>query len=164
PRPTGRVGAADGPVRGCAQGDPRLRRIANPMSALEPGLAGVALIAAATLAGAWLARYSSRVRVLWACAAAVLAAVVLADLLPDVWWDLHGAGLGWLAAGAGGLAAGYGAAEALARRGCACQAASAHQATASGTATGAALAAHRLLEGAAVALTRSPLVIAPLIL
>jgi len=134
------------------------------MSAFEPGLAGVALIAAATLAGAWLARYSSRVRVLWRCAAAVLAAVVLADLLPDVWRELHGAGLGWLAAGAGGLAGGYGAADALARRGCACQAASARQATASGTATAAALAAHRLLEGAAVALTGSPAVVAALVL
>ena len=134
------------------------------MSAFEPGLAGVALIAGATLAGAWLASYSSRVRALWPCAAAVLAAVVLADLLPDVWRELHGAGLGWLAAGAGGLAGGYAAAEALARRGCACQAAAARRATASGTATAAALAAHRLLEGAAVGLTGSPAVVAALVL
>jgi len=130
----------------------------------EPWLAGVALIAAATLAGAWLARYSSRVPALAACTAVVLAAVVLADLLPDIWHDLHGAGLAWWAAGAGGLAVGYAAAEALARRGCACRAASADPATASGTATAAALAAHRVLEGAAVALAGSPAVISALVM
>jgi zinc transporter ZupT len=146
------------------------------VSLLEPGLAGVAVIAGATLAGAWLARYSSRVPVLAACAAVVLAAVVLADLVPDIWRDLHGAGLGWWAAGAGGLAAGYAAAEALARRGCACQAASAGPTAASrtatspgtattpGTATAAALAAHRVLEGAAVTLAGSAAVVAALVL
>jgi hypothetical protein len=96
------------------------------VSLVEPGLTGVALIAGATLAGAWLARHSSRVPALLAGTAVALAAVVLADLVPDIWRDLHGAGLGWWAARAGGLAVGYVAAQALAHRGCACQAASPH--------------------------------------
>jgi zinc transporter ZupT len=140
------------------------------VSAFEPGLVGVALIAGATLAGAWLARHSSRVPALVGCTAVVLAAVVLADLLPDIWRDLHGAGLGWWAAAAATAAAGYATADALARRGCACQAARADTANvpgtkaASGVATAAALAAHRLLEGAAVTLTGSPAIVAALVL
>jgi zinc transporter ZupT len=152
------------------------------VSLAEPGLAGVALIAGATLAGAWLAGHSSRVPALLAGTAVVLASVVLADLVPDIWRDLRGAGLGWWAAGAGGLAAGYAAAEALARRGCACQAASADTVTArgseigpratatprtsaaSGAATAAALAAHRIVEGAAVMLAGSPAVVAALVM
>src|SRR6266571_4275624 len=152
------------------------------MSPIASALAGVALIAAFTLAGA----------------AVALAAVVLADLVPDVWHDLPASEPGrWAAVGmaAAGCAVGYAVAEVLARRGCACQARSGagrgwaataaspgggtatasgrETATASGgawaTASGGAwatasggggaaavaLAAHRLLEGAAVALTGS---------
>jgi len=60
-----------------------------------------------------------------ACAAGVLLAVVLADLLPDIWRDLPGAGLPWWAP-AGALVAGVAAADALARRGCACRSAAGH--------------------------------------
>src|SRR6266568_4592851 len=150
------------------------------MSPIASALAGVALIAASTLAGAWLARRASRLpAVTLAGAAVALAAVVLADLVPDVWHDLPASEPGrWAAVGmaAAGCAVGYAVAEVLARRGCACQARSgagrgwAATATASGRETAAAsggawatasggggaaavaLAAHRLLEGAAVAL------------
>src|SRR5260221_11804826 len=83
-------------------------------------LAGVALVAAATLAGAWLGWRSLRLpRLSLACAAMLLLVVVFADLLPDVWNDLRGTGLPWWPA-AGALGAGFLATEGLVRRGCAC--------------------------------------------
>src|SRR5258708_34484162 len=79
-------------------------------------LSGVALIAAATLAGAWLGRRSLRLpRLSLACAAVLLLVVVLADLLPDIWNDLHGTGLAWWPA-AGALGAGPLATDGLVRR------------------------------------------------
>jgi ZIP family zinc transporter len=152
------------------------------MSLTWPALAGVALIAVATLAGAWLARRASRPpepalggsapsrlalrgpalrRPAWpglalAGAAAVLAAVVLADLVPDIWRDLPASGLPWWAAAAA-LAAGFVAADVLARRGCPCRAA-----PRGGRAAAVALVVHRALEGAAVALTGSAAMIAAL--
>jgi zinc transporter ZupT len=154
-----------------------------------PAAAGVALIAAATLAGAWLARRTARMRAAsLACAAAVLLAVVLADLLPDIWRDLPAAGLPWWAA-AGALAAGIAGAHVLARRGCACGAcpdpgrpagtwpdsggqAGARRARGSavngsrarGGATATALGLHRALEGAALVVTGSVAVIAALVI
>src|SRR6266702_2221354 len=96
------------------------------MSPIASALAGVALIAASTLAGAWLARRASRLpAVTLAGAAVALAAVVLAGLVPDVWHDLPASEPGrWAAVGmaAAGCAVGYAVAEVLARRGCACQA------------------------------------------
>jgi len=128
-----------------------------------PLLAGVAVIAAATLAGFWLAARSARLpAVILTCAAVALAAVVLADLAPDVWRDLRGSGPAWWTGAAAALAAGYAAAEALARRGCACRADAPRSGAAAGTATAAALAAHRTVEGAAVALTGSAVVVAAL--
>jgi len=69
-------------------------------------LAGVALIAAATLAGAWLGWRSLRLpRLSLACAAMLLLVVVIADLLPDAWNALSSTGLPWWpAAGALGSA------------------------------------------------------------
>lgn len=155
------------------------------LSAAVP--AGVALIAATTLAGAWLAGRVSRWRRLsMACAAAALVAVVLADLVPDIWRELDRAGLPWWAA-AGALGGGIAAADALCRRGCACDSGpgwaggpASHGSTgtitaAPGThraldgrggasAAAAALAAHRALEGAAVAVAGSAAVIAALAL
>ncbi len=154
-----------------------------------PASAGVALIAVATLAGAWLARRAARMRAAsLACAAAVLLAVVLADLLPDIWRDLPAAGLPWWVA-AGALAAGIAGTHVLARRGCACgtcpnpggpassEAVSGSQARdgrardgrarggrARGGATTTALGLHRALEGAAVVLTGSVAVIAALVI
>jgi zinc transporter ZupT len=146
------------------------------MSLTGPALAGVALIAVATLAGAWLAGRASRPPgsalpgLALAGAAAVLAAVVLADLVPDIWRDLPASGLPWWAAAAA-LAAAFAAADALARRGCACRAGpgsgraapgSRRAAPGSGRAVAAALVVHRALEGGAVALTGSAAVIAAL--
>jgi len=144
-----------------------------------PASAGVALIAGATLAGAWLARRAARMRAAsLACAAAVLLAVVLADLLPDIWRDLPAAGLPWWAA-AGGLAAGIAGAHVLARRGCTCgtwpdpggpggrQKARDGAVDGSQTRGGATAAApdlHRALEGAALVVTGSVAVIAALVI
>jgi zinc transporter ZupT len=134
-----------------------------------PASAGVALIAGATLAGAWLARRASGMRAAsLACAAGVLLAVVLADLLPDIWRDLPGAGLPWWAAAAA-LAAGVAGTDLLARRGCACRTSEAADGGAAdgeaarGGATVAALGLHRALEGAALVVTGSLAVIAALI-
>jgi hypothetical protein len=122
-------------------------------------LAGAALIAAATLAGAWLARRSLRLpRLSLACATILLLVVVFADLLPDIWNDLSGTGLpGWPVAGA--LGAGFLGTDVLVRGGCACGAG-----TAGGRATAAALGMHRAVEGAALAVAGSVAVIAALVL
>lgn len=153
-------------------------------------LAGVALIAAATLAGAWISSGAARMPAVALRAASVLLfAVVLGDLLPDVWRDLPGSGLPWWgAAGAG--AAGFAAAGALTRLGCACAAGQSRLAdrpvagdrarhggsltgslagspaarTGAGWGAAAALAAHRALEGAAVTLAGSAAVIAALVI
>ena len=128
-----------------------------------PASAGVALIAVATLAGAWLARRASRMRaVSLACAAGVLLAVVLADLIPDIWRDLPAAGLPWWVP-AGALAAGMAGTDVLARRGCACRTWPSSVA-ARGRATATALALHRALEGAALVVTGSAAVIAALVI
>ncbi|MGN6677569.1 MAG: hypothetical protein ACTHKL_07255 [Streptosporangiaceae bacterium] len=124
-------------------------------------LAGVALIAAATLAGAWLGRRFARLRrISLACAAVALIAVVGADLLPDIWNDLRETGLPWWIAAAG-LAAGIVTTDAIVRRGCACRPAAG--VPAGGRATAVALGVHRALEGAALAIAGSAAVIAALV-
>jgi len=122
-------------------------------------LAGVALIAAATLAGAWLGWRSLRLpRLSLACAAMLLLVVVIADLVPDAWNDLSSTGLPWWPA-AGALGAGFLATDALVRRGCACG-----TGQAGGQTTSAALGLHRAVEGAALAVAGSVAVIAALVL
>jgi zinc transporter ZupT len=124
-------------------------------------LAGVALIAAATLAGAWLGRRFARLRkISLTCAAVALIAVVAADLVPDIWNDLRETGLPWWIAAAG-LAAGLAVTDAAIRRGCACS--RGVEAPASGRATAVALGVHRALEGAALAIAGSTAVIAALV-
>jgi zinc transporter ZupT len=124
-------------------------------------LAGVALIAAATLAGAWLGRRFARLRTIsLACAAVALIAVVAADLIPDIWNDLRETGLPWWIAAAG-LAAGLAVTDAAVRRGCACSRGT--EAPAGGRATAVALGMHRALEGAALAIAGSAAVIAALV-
>jgi len=121
--------------------------------------AGVAVIAAATLAGAWLGWRSLRLpRLSLACAAMLLLVVVIADLLPDAWNDLSSTGLPWWPA-AGALGAGFLATDALVRRGCACG-----TGQAGGRATTAVLGLHRALEGAALAVAGSVAVITALVL
>ena len=121
-------------------------------------LAGVALIAAATLAGAWLGRRFARLRTIsLACAALALVAVVAADLVPDIWRDLRETGLPWWIALLA-LAAGLGVTDVVVRRGCACG-----PGPAGGRATAVALGLHRVLEGAALAIVGSAAVIAALV-
>jgi len=124
-------------------------------------LAGVALIAAATLAGAWLGRRFARLRTIsLACAAVALIAVVAADLVPDIWNDLRETGVPWWIAAAG-LAAGLAVTDVAVRRGCACG--RGVEAPAGGRATAVALGLHRALEGAALAIAGSAAVIAALV-
>lgn len=128
-------------------------------------LAGLALIAAATLVGAWLGRRFTRLRaVSLVCAAVALFAVVGADLAPDIWNDLRETGLPWWIAAAG-FAAGLVTTDAVIKRGCACGPgfeAPAGEEAASGRATAVALGVHRALEGTALAIAGSAAVIAAL--
>jgi ZIP family zinc transporter len=122
-------------------------------------LAGVTLIATATLAGAWPGRRSHRLpRLSLACATILLLVVVLADLMPDILSDLSDAGLPWWPA-AGALGAGFLATDGLVRRGCACG-----TGKVGGRATATALGLHRAVEGAALAIAGSVAVVAALVL
>jgi zinc transporter ZupT len=115
-------------------------------------VAGVLVVAAATLAGVLLARRGpGRQEVWFGAAAGALLVIAGVHLLPDAWSDAREANLPpWLtlvvAAGSAILAALIG------RFGCTCAADREH---AGGTGTAAALAGHRFLEGAALALTAS---------
>jgi ZIP family zinc transporter len=115
-------------------------------------LLGAGLIAAATVAGAWLARRRSGHREIWlAAAAAALLVIAGLHLLPDAW---RGAGavkiwspLVPIAAMGAFMVAGL-----AARAGCGCWEQAAQT---SGAGAAAALALHRFLEGSAVALAAS---------
>jgi zinc transporter ZupT len=137
-------------------------------------LLGAALVAASTVGGVLLSRLSSRRPVVASAAVSlVLLAVVLGDLVPDIWQDLAESGTPWWAAVVAG-ALGFGATGALVRRGCACvprpderaqvgggDAAGAE--VAGGTATAVAIGVHRALEGAVLALATSVPVVAALV-
>jgi zinc transporter ZupT len=122
-----------------------------------PGLAlvGTGLIAAATMAGAWLASRMHRHREIWfAAAAGVLLIIAVLHLLPDA-WDGMGAARIWpplvpMAASIGFVAAGL-----AARTGCGCRE---HSEQASGSGAAAALTIHRFLEGSAIVLIGSTVV------
>ena len=115
-------------------------------------LAGVSLVAAATVTGAWLARRRPGQRQIWfAAAAGALLIIAGLHLLPDAWATARAAGL-WPLLVPAAAAAGFAAAGLATRAGCGCRE---HSEQASGAATAAALAAHRFLEGAAVALAGS---------
>jgi ZIP family zinc transporter len=121
----------------------------TPAMVSGPVLAGAGLIAAATLAGAWLARRRPGQREIWfAAAAGALLIIAGLHLLPDAWAGARAAriwpGLVPIAALGGFTAAGL-----AARAGCGCQE---HTEHASGAGTAAALAIHRFLEGSAVTL------------
>lgn len=108
------------------------------------------MVALATLAGAWLAGSRGGRRQVWfGAAAGALLVIALLHLLPDAWTSARTAGLPvWLVPLV--AAAAFGATFAVSRAGCACEADEEH---ASGTGAATALAVHRFLEGAALALT-----------
>jgi zinc transporter ZupT len=118
-------------------------------------LAGTGLIAAATMAGAWLASRMHRHREIWfAAAAGALLIIAVLHLLPDA-WDGTAAARIWpplvpMAAFSGFIAAGL-----AARMGCGCRE---HSKQASGSGAAAALTIHRFLEGSAVVLIGSTVV------
>jgi hypothetical protein len=115
-------------------------------------VAGGVAIGLATLAGAWLARRSAPRRELaFGAAAGALLVIAGAHLLPDAWSGAGQAGIpAWAVPAA--AAASFALAGLAARAGCTCQA---DREAAGGAATAGALAAHRLLEGAALALASS---------
>jgi hypothetical protein len=115
-------------------------------------LAGGVAIGLATLAGAWLARRcAARRELAFGAAAGALLVIAGAHLLPDAW---SGAGQADIPAWAvpAAAAASFALADLAARAGCTCQA---DREAAGGAATAGGLAAHRLLEGAALALASS---------
>lgn len=129
--------------------------------AVRPGLvlAGAALVAAATVAGAWLARHRGGHREIWyAAAAGALLIIAGLHLLPDAWAGARDAGIWPGLVPMAGVSA-FTAAGLATRYGCGCQE---HKERASGTGTAAALAIHRFLEGSAIALAGSAAVAAAL--
>jgi hypothetical protein len=132
-------------------------------------LVGAALVAASTLGGVFLSRWSARRPALSSVAVSVvLLVVVLGDLVPDVWRDLAESDTPWWAAFLA-VALGFGATGALVRHGCGCvprqdetpQLGGAE--VAGGTATALVIGVHRALEGAVLALVASVPVIAALV-
>ena len=117
-----------------------------PGAVLPPGLmmAGAGLLAAATVAGAWLARRRPGQQQIWLGAAAGALPVIAAlHVLPDGWSQARAAGI-WpwavpLAAAGAFLLTGL-----AARVGCTCGRIPARR---GGTGAAAALAIHRFLEG-----------------
>ena len=117
-------------------------------------LAGAGLVAAATVAGAWLARRRPGQRQIWfAAAAGALLIIAGLHLLPDASAGARAAGSGRSCAMA--AVAAFAAAGLAARGGCACRE---HRERATGAGTAAALTVHRFLEGAAIALAGSAVV------
>ena len=117
-----------------------------------PVLAGAGLVAAATVAGAWLARRRPGQRQIWfAAAAGALLIIAGLHLLPDAWAEAGDARI-WPGLVPMAAVAGFAAAGLAARAGCGCQE---HREQASGAGTAAALTVHRFLEGAAIALAGS---------
>lgn len=120
-------------------------------------VAGGLAIALATLAGAWLARrcasgsLTARRELAFGAAAGALLVIAGIHLLPDAWSGAAQAGIPAWAVPAT-AAASFALAGLAARAGCTCQA---DREAAGGAAAAGALAAHRLLEGAALALAGS---------
>jgi ZIP family zinc transporter len=119
-----------------------------------PGLEllGASLVAVATVAGAWLARRRPGQRQIWfAAAAGALLIIAGLHLLPDAWAGARAARM-WPPLMPITAAAAFTAAGLAARAGCGCRE---HKEQAIGSAAAAALATHRFLEGAAIALAGS---------
>src|SRR5712692_10365196 len=117
-----------------------------------PGLAGAGLVAAATVAGAWLARRRPGHREIWfGASAGALLIIAGLHLLPDAWSGARTARI-WPGLVPVAAVAAFTAASLAARVGCGCRD---HKEHASGAGTAAALAIHRFLEGSAIALAGS---------
>lgn len=116
-------------------------------------LVGAGLVAAATVVGAWLARRRPGQREIWfAAAAGALLVIAGLHLLPDAWAGARTARIWpWLLVPLTAVAA-FTAAGLATHAGCGCQECKQH---ASGAGMAAALAAHRFLEGSAIALAGS---------
>ncbi|HEY7432842.1 MAG TPA: hypothetical protein VH641_19140 [Streptosporangiaceae bacterium] len=114
--------------------------------------AGGVMIGAATVAGAWLARrHAARRELCFGAAAGALLVIAGVHLLPDAWSGAEEAGMsGWLVPAV--AVAAFVVAGLAVRNGCTCQS---EREAAGGAGAAGALAAHRVLEGAALALTGS---------
>jgi len=123
-------------------------------------LAGGLMIGLATLAGAGLARrQAARRELCFGAAAGALLVIAGLHLLPDAWAGARQAGIpAWIIPAA--ALASFALAGLAVRRGCTCQS---DRETAGGGGAAGALAVHRLLEGAALALTSSVMVAVALI-
>ena len=109
-------------------------------------------VSAATVAGAALVRRRPGHQQVWfGAAAGALLVIAGLHLLPDAWHDAREAGL-WPGAVPLAAAGSFTLAAAAARIGCTCDADQKHL---SGAGTATALAGHRFLEGATLALTGS---------
>ena len=129
-------------------------------TAVVPGLvvAGAGLLAAATVAGAWLAwRRPVQQQIWFGAAAGALLVIAGLHVLPDAWSQARSAGIWPWAVPAAAIAT-FLLAGVAARRGCACQGDTRYM----GGAGAAALAVHRFLEGSALVLTGSATVLAAL--
>lgn len=116
---------------------------------LSPTLvvAGAALVAVATVVGAWLARGRSGREGLWlAAAAGALLVIAGLHLLPDAWAGASEAGIPVGAIPVAAVAS-FALAGVVTRRGCPCE-----PEKAGGIGTAGALAVHRFLEGSALVL------------
>ncbi|GAA0392978.1 hypothetical protein GCM10009530_50450 [Microbispora corallina] len=157
----------------------------GPVSAVQAprpeAVGAVLLVCVSTLVGAFLARRNSKRMSLWlAVASAMILVTALVDLAPDAWAEAAEAGVPpW----ALGLSAGFGflVITYFTRRGCACpddqppragmHAPGLHRrvkqgvdaAVFGGMGTAAALTLHRAIEGAALALTASVVVVIALV-
>lgn len=114
-------------------------------------LAGTGLIAAATVAGAWLARRSGQRKIWFAVAAGALLIIAGLHLLPDAWAGARAARI-WPSLVPIAAIGAFTAAGVAVRAGCRCRE---HGEQASGVGAAAALAVHRFMEGSAVVLTGS---------
>jgi zinc transporter ZupT len=112
--------------------------------------AGVGVVAAASVTGAWLARWRPGAQQVWfGAAAGALLVIAGVHLLPDAWSDAGDAHLPlWVVPAA--AAGSFVVSGLTARHGCTCRADEEHL---GGAGAAGALAAHRFFEGTALALT-----------